>query len=347
MQTIKTDRLILRPFVVDDADSMFKNWANDEDVLRYMPYDVCTTLQETRECVLQWLDYFQGIKGSSAAFAIVLDGEVIGTIDYAESDPGANSAEIGYQLGKAWWGNGYAAEALQAIIHHCFTSTSLNRLWGTFDPRNANAGKVMEKANMVKEGTLREYKIRKGERVDRIMHSILKDDYDVAKEIAYYNSLPYLFEDFVKIPKLSSGDIYLTCIRKSPADPVKKYAPAYSFAVCQDGEKIGEMSLRIGYGQGPQNDNLYYGGHIGYEIDEEYRGNGYAAEACLLLAPVIKAHKMQKVLITNNITNEPSKRVCEKIGAKLIRIARLPKHNDLYKEGQRYINVFEWSFDLG
>jgi len=51
-------------------------------------------------------------------------------------------------------------------------------------------------------------------------------------------------------------------------------------------------------------------------------------------------------LITNEHTNIASRRTCEKLGAKLIRKARLPEWHDLYKEGQRFVNVFEWSIDI-
>lgn len=96
--------------------------------------------------------------------------------------------------------------------------------------------------------------------------------------------------------------------------------------------------MRIGY-----TDGLYYGGQIGYGIDEQYRGHGYAEKACRLLVPVTRAHGMKKVLITNNHTNIASKRTCEKLGAKLIHIARLPEWHDLFKEGKRFVNIFEWS----
>jgi hypothetical protein len=66
------------------------------------------------------------------------------------------------------------------------------------------------------------------------------------------------------------GVIYLVCLEKKPGDPEKKLVPAYEFAVCRGGEKIGNINLRIGY-----TDGLYYGRQIGYGIDEKYRGNGY------------------------------------------------------------------------
>jgi len=161
---------------------------------------------------------------------------------------------------------------------------------------------------------------------------------EVEKEIAYYNALPCEFNGFIEVPALSDGEIFLVCTGKTPANPEKKWVPGYIFAICKGGEKIGELSLRIGYTNG-----LYYGGQIGYGINEAHRGNSYAARACKLIIPIAKAHGMVKLLITNNHTNAASKRVCEKLGAKLIRLVRLPEWSDLYKEGQRYENIYEWS----
>ena len=161
---------------------------------------------------------------------------------------------------------------------------------------------------------------------------------EIQREIAYYNALPVDFSGFIQVPALTDGEIFLVCMKKSPAIPEKKYVPAYSFAVCLGGEKIGECNLRIGYTVG-----LYYSGQVGYAIDEEHRGNGYAARATSLMAPVARAHGMEKLIITNNYTNTASKRVCEKLNTRLLRQAELPEWTDLYKQGQRFVNIYEWS----
>jgi len=167
---------------------------------------------------------------------------------------------------------------------------------------------------------------------------------ELQKEIAYYNSLPVLFDDFIEVPALNDGEIHLVCVDKKPAIPEKKYVPCYVFAICKGGEKIGELNLRIGYrGFGPDSSSLYYGGQIGYNINEKYRGNGYAGRACRLIIPVAKAHGMSKLLITNNVANIASRRVCEKLGARFLRVVRIPEWHDLYQRGQRYENIFEWS----
>jgi predicted acetyltransferase len=78
---------------------------------------------------------------------------------------------------------------------------------------------------------------------------------------------------------------------------------------------------------------------------ESYAAHWATAVACRLLLPIAKAHKMTKLLITNNHTNIASKRVCEKLGAQFLRTVQLPEWNDLYKEGQRFSNIFEWSVE--
>jgi len=162
-------------------------------------------------------------------------------------------------------------------------------------------------------------------------------DETIKNEIEYYNSLPVEFEDFMDLPELSDGAVTLVCVSKMPAEPEKKRVNAYCFDIYANVKKIGDINLRIGY-----TDGLYYGGQIGYGINEEYRGNGYAVSACKMLLPVVRFHKMPKLLITTDKDNIASKRVCEKLGAKLLRIAELPKWHDLYEQGQRYSNIYEW-----
>ena len=176
---LETERLILRPFDKSDAEAMFRNWASDPDVVRFMPYDVCNTLEDTLKRIDEWMPYFEKTAPNSAVFAIELKtgGEIIGTIDFAETDREAKAAEVGYQLGKSWWGCGYAAEALQAVIKYYFETVGLNRVWASYDPRNPNSGKVLCKAGMIYEGTLRQCKVRRGELADSVRYAILADDY--------------------------------------------------------------------------------------------------------------------------------------------------------------------------
>ncbi|MCL1862299.1 MAG: GNAT family N-acetyltransferase [Defluviitaleaceae bacterium] len=349
MVKLETKRLILRPFDIADAESMYRNWASDPDVVRFMCYDVCDSLESTQRHIYQWMEYFNNLPiGSSwCVFAIELKscGDLIGTIDFHENNCEAHAAEIGYQLGKAWWGNGYATEALSAVIDYCFEEVGLNRLWADHNALNIASGKVLIKAGMLCEGTSRQCYIREGILADKVSYAILKEDWDIKREIAFYNSLPCVFNGFIDVPTLAGVGLYLVCLEKQSGNPEKKYVPGYMFAICKEGEKIGNISLRIGYGGGFYGSNLYYGGQIGYDVDEAYRGNGYAGQACRLLLPVARVHKMKKLLITNDVNNIASRRVCEKLGARHVREVKLPEWTDMYKSGQRNSNIYEWTVE--
>ncbi|MCL2365065.1 MAG: HAD-IIB family hydrolase [Defluviitaleaceae bacterium] len=180
---------------------------------------------------------------------------------------------------------------------------------------------------------------------------------DTQAENEYYKSLPCKFEGFIDLDTLPEGSltdgvVTLVCVDKRFGDPVKKWKPSYGFHIHKNntdatiGEKVGYIDLRIGYGGGPYNKNLYYGGQIGYGTDEVHRGNGYAVRACRLLIPVARAHDMHTLVITTSHDNIASQRVCEKLGAKLIRTAPLPHWQDMYADGQRYMYIYEWRINV-
>lgn len=197
---------------------------------------------------------------------------------------------------------------------------------------------------MVYEGTKRQGDFSNKGIVDACLYAILKEEWETSREIKYYISLPCEFTDFIDVPELTDSIIKLICIEKNPAIPEKKYVPSYTFDIYKGDEKVGSINLRIGYsGFGPDLSSLYYGGQIGYNIEEKYRGNGYAAAACKLVSEVAKTHGMTKLLITNDVNNAASRRVCEKLGLRYVRCAKLPKWSDLYAEGQRYLNIYEMS----
>lgn len=101
--------------------------------------------------------------------------------------------------------------------------------------------------------------------------------------------------EFLDIYRISGEEIDLILVKKTPADPSKNYFPCYLFNILLHGSntKVGAILLRISH-----NDNTYYGGNIGYGINEEHRGHHYASKACLLLMEVAKTHGLDYLIIT-------------------------------------------------
>jgi tagatose 1,6-diphosphate aldolase len=137
---------------------------------------------------------------------------------------------------------------------------------------------------------------------------------------------------FKNIEILSNQEIDLILTSTKEANDKLGYVPAYYFDIRLHNNDtcIGKIDLRIGH-----NHNTYYGGNIGYEVDEAYRGNGYAYKAVLLVAGLAKVHEMDKVIITFNPDNHASRRTAEKAGGQLIEIIDLPEDNDMYQAGER------------
>lgn len=144
---------------------------------------------------------------------------------------------------------------------------------------------------------------------------------------------------FLSFDKLQGDEVDLIIERKMPANKKKGYVPAYWYAINLAGTNltIGTIDLRIG-----TNPSTYYGGQIGYAIDEKYRGNHYAAKACLLLKEVALAHGMDEVMITCNPENIASNKTCLKLGAELVETVDLPIDNDMYLEGEFQKCIYRW-----
>lgn len=100
---------------------------------------------------------------------------------------------------------------------------------------------------------------------------------------------------------------------------------------------MGLCDLRIGH-----NENLYYGGNIGYEIFSPYRGHHYAGKACKLLFKLAKKHGLEYVIITCNPDNLASARTCEYAGGTLLEIAELPPENDMRDKGETHKCIYKF-----
>lgn len=145
---------------------------------------------------------------------------------------------------------------------------------------------------------------------------------------------------FLNTEFLKDDDIRLTLEKTVEGDADKGWVPAYHFAILNsEGIKVGVCDLRIGH-----NDKLYYGGNIGYRVDEPYRGNHYAGKACLLLFELARKHDLKYVIITCNPDNYASRKTCEYAGGKLLEIAELPPDNDMCERGEAEKCIFR--FDL-
>lgn len=125
---------------------------------------------------------------------------------------------------------------------------------------------------------------------------------------------------------LGGGGLTLRIREKAEGDGV--LLPFYYYDILADGTPVGKISIRIG-----DNFHAYYNGHIGYEVDPEFQGHGYARRACELVLDVARFHGMERLYVTCAEDNAPSYRTIEKLGGRLLEICELPRDYFAWYEG--------------
>ena len=176
-KTITTSRLILRQFRYEDAVGMYKNWASDPEVVKFLTWPAHKDVELTKILLSDWIERYT----DSAYYNWVIyhkeDGEIIGNISVVHLDEKIEAAEIGYCMGKAWWGQAIMPEALKAVIAYLFSEVNLNRIAACYDSNNPKSGRVMEKAGMKLEGILRSAGINNQGVCNKVWYSIIRDEY--------------------------------------------------------------------------------------------------------------------------------------------------------------------------
>ncbi|MDR0929576.1 MAG: GNAT family N-acetyltransferase [Oscillospiraceae bacterium] len=175
--TLETERLILRRFTLDDAEAMFRNWASDPKVTKFLMWQPHESVAVSKSILEQWVNSYQSPEYYSWAIVPKSLGEPIGNIAVVYAHPKVESLEICYSMGTAWWNQGIMTEALKAVIQYLFEQVGARRVDATYNPINVGSGRVMAKAGMRYEGTLRGMSRNNMGITDKAYYAILADDY--------------------------------------------------------------------------------------------------------------------------------------------------------------------------
>lgn len=152
LSEIRTPRLRLRPPNLADASAVFTAYGADPEVVRFMPWSAHQTVDESEAYLQARLEWCQ--QGTHQYWLITTDTQVRGMIGTHTVD---HAVEVGFILGQASWGRGFATEALQAILNLELGQPGIYRVWGYCDVDNLASARVMEKVGMTREGLLRRY----------------------------------------------------------------------------------------------------------------------------------------------------------------------------------------------
>jgi len=174
---LETERLILRPFQLSDAENVQK-LAGDKQV-------ASTTLNIPHPYpevgAEEWIATHESkyLEGKGVVYAITLknSGELIGCISLAILVE-HNQAELGYWVGVPYWNQGFCTEAGRTVLEYGFKTMGLNRIHASYLSRNPASGRVMEKLGMLHEGTLRQHVLKWGVYEDLGLKGILRRDWE-------------------------------------------------------------------------------------------------------------------------------------------------------------------------
>jgi ribosomal-protein-alanine N-acetyltransferase len=176
-QTLETDRLLLRRYSRDDAPAVYKNWASDDDVTKFLTWPTHANQDVTQEVIDDWVNCYSDDKYYHWAIVVKENGsEPIGDIAVVHMDEKTSMAHIGYCIGKEWWKKGITSEALKAVMDYLFDVAGFNRIEARHDANNPNSGKVMQKCGMKYEGTMRSSGWNNQGIHDECFYALLKSD---------------------------------------------------------------------------------------------------------------------------------------------------------------------------
>jgi [ribosomal protein S5]-alanine N-acetyltransferase len=148
-------RLVLRPPILNDAGALFQRVARDPEVTRYLLWAPHPDVAATRRVITEKMN----VSDDERTWVVELkhSGDVIGLTSCRRPVP--HSVEVGYCLGKRWWGKGFMAEVLDVLLDALEADRGVYRVWASCSVENERSARLLERAGFVLEGRLARYAV--------------------------------------------------------------------------------------------------------------------------------------------------------------------------------------------
>ena len=147
---IAGQRIVLRPPVLDDAGALFQRVARDPEVTRYLLWAPHPNVAATRRVITEKMNV--GDEERTWVIELKHSGDVVGLTSCRRTV--GHSVEIGYCLGRRWWGKGLMSEVLGLLLETLDADRDVYRVWATCSPDNERSTRLLERAGFVLEGRL-------------------------------------------------------------------------------------------------------------------------------------------------------------------------------------------------
>lgn len=174
--TLTTERLSLRQIQPGDIEALFAIMS-DAEVMQYYGRPPLQSIEEARLVFAKIQQRYKQRTG--LRWGITLRGEdrLIGSCTANRFDPDNNHAEVGYELDRAFWGQGIMTEAMSAVLTYCFTELDLHRVEANIDIVNERSKSLLLKLGFSYEGRLRERFFSRGRFEDEYYFGLLKNEW--------------------------------------------------------------------------------------------------------------------------------------------------------------------------
>ena len=145
---IETERLILRPWRKDDAESLYK-YASDPEVGPKAGWPPHTSVEDSRQIIRQVLSVPE-----TYAVCLKESGEAVGSVglkmgDATDMTDRADECELGYWIGRPFWGRGLIPEASRELLRHAFEELNMQAVWCGYYDGNTKSRRVQDKLGFV------------------------------------------------------------------------------------------------------------------------------------------------------------------------------------------------------
>lgn len=172
---LETSRLLLRKITLTDNHQLFE-LLSDPRVAEYEYFYPIKALEEANNFISRYEKEFESQEEITWGIILKSTNTLIGTCCIGDISQNSRRGEIGYSIIFDQWGNGYATEAVKAIVNFGFEVMNLNRIEAIITPENLGSIKVLEKLHFIQEGILRQRDFIKGKLEDGLMMSLLQKE---------------------------------------------------------------------------------------------------------------------------------------------------------------------------
>ncbi|MDD3999344.1 MAG: GNAT family N-acetyltransferase [Bacilli bacterium] len=175
---LETERFILRKASKNDAVAMYKNWASDDEVTKYLNWDTHQSLKDSVKILKMWESQYDNLAFFQWIIELKAESTAIGTISLFSVHLKDGSCEIGYCLGRKYWNQGIMSEACHRILGFAFNTVGFTVVYSRHHINNPASGRVMEKNGMKYIGVQEEFSNKTQSIIKTNRYVIRKEEFE-------------------------------------------------------------------------------------------------------------------------------------------------------------------------